>query len=333
MQLSFLSGIMGHEITLARRIFQLCTIQLQVNYISQLNSANVLEHVEQSHDLWGKGTSVSERHAKQLKRMSDAGPEMTFMSGIVNENGNLLASLKRYYFTLKVADKSYRCLGLGGVYTHKDHRKKSLAAQLIKTVCEESRARYGCSFALLFSDISPSYYEKFGFKATPANYWKIPSKESAASKTFELREATPQDLDALLKTYSKLLPPKSIHCERSEKTWRFFREINAIEKDFVLSVKNRDVGFLSYTVEPEYLWVSEALAIPEYLPELWAALQKIALEKKLIELKSWKLSSAYPQDAIVYERTKAIPMISELSDLKLSAEQLQHAYFAPPDHF
>jgi GNAT superfamily N-acetyltransferase len=82
------------------------------------------------------------------------------------EDGQLLASAKRYYLTLLIDGQLVPALGIGAVFTPPDRRGRGHAPALIERLCDDAR-KDGCRAALLFSEIGSKYYEQLGFTVIP----------------------------------------------------------------------------------------------------------------------------------------------------------------------
>lgn len=79
-------------------------------------------------------------------------------------NGELLASAKRYRLHVRIGGEPTACLGIGAVFTPPSRRGRGHAAALIEAMLAEAE-REGTPYALLFSEIDPSYYARLGFEA------------------------------------------------------------------------------------------------------------------------------------------------------------------------
>ena len=82
------------------------------------------------------------------------------------EDGELLASAKRYYLTLSIDNARVPALGIGAVFTPPERRGRGHAPALIERLCDDAR-KQGCRAALLFSEIGTTYYERLGFTVIP----------------------------------------------------------------------------------------------------------------------------------------------------------------------
>ena len=127
----------------------------------------ILEQIlDDSWPLWGDGLSreaYGRWNAAQLK--TPWGREHLARVALV-DNGRLLASAKRYRFTLSLDGRAVPALGIGAVFTPPTERGRGHAPRLIEHLCEEG-ARDGCALAMLFSEIGSTYYERFGFRVVP----------------------------------------------------------------------------------------------------------------------------------------------------------------------
>ena len=83
---------------------------------------------------------------------------------LLDEQGELLASLKRYRFDARVHGRSGTVAGLGAVFTPPDRRGRGHARTLIERVLEQERAA-GSLMAALFSEIGTGFYGRLGFSA------------------------------------------------------------------------------------------------------------------------------------------------------------------------
>jgi N-acetylglutamate synthase-like GNAT family acetyltransferase len=114
-------------------------------------------------DVWGKGESI-EGYLDSCRRS----PKYKKGEWYLLEHGEHgpIASLILFRFTGDSA-------GLGSIATVPEKRGQGFGAYLIKTMVEYLDLR--CTRAtFLFSDISPHYYARFGFRALPPEHQKHP---------------------------------------------------------------------------------------------------------------------------------------------------------------
>jgi len=96
-------------------------------------------------------TSWGARHLQRLGLVAD---------------GTLLASAKRYRVRMRVHGRAVDAIGIGAVFTPPELRGRGHATALLEHILEAGRAD-GAAMAMLFSEISPRYYERFGFSVVP----------------------------------------------------------------------------------------------------------------------------------------------------------------------
>ena len=307
-----------------------------MKYVQILKLTHLRQHIEQSHSLWGEHYTVEQRFEILLERIA---PRAFFLSGLVDSTGHLVASLKRYYFSLNLKGVSVPCVGLGAIYTDPASRKQGHAARLIQTVLQESRSEYHCGAAVLYSEIGESYYRKLGFVEAPAMSWTRAISNLPQGPGFAYEKAKPTDFSKLLKWYQDEACSYPIWTERTQDTWRLFRSVNEIGPEVLLFDGNEEIGYLSFSVHSKKNQLSiEEWSVPKEKREnLWATIRKIAEANKCNEVCGWHLPGRYCEIegvAKVSPRDLEIPMVISLnSEQNLSLYDLKSAYFVSPDHF
>lgn len=305
-------------------------------FVSELSPEQQEQHVRDSHSQWGRSASVEERLQLLQMRLKKHGPRLFSMSGLVNDDGKLVASLKKYYFTLKLDGAEGLCVGLGAVFTHPDFRRSGLAESMIRKVLENARLLEGCKFSMLYSDIHPTYYEKFGFQKTPSLNWVSQLNQlGIAASSLALRKATSADVEVMRGLFLKQGSASQGHVLRSQQSWTLFREINSITDDYVVEERGRAVGFLTTATVPAkgYLWIEDGFVEPGF--EIWPTISQLASKEGLSELRGWHTNAALrPPSATLSPREKQIPMIMDLErPNSIRSSVLSDTLFTPADHF
>jgi GNAT superfamily N-acetyltransferase len=85
---------------------------------------------------------------------------------LVNDEGDLLATAKRYRIDVRIDDRAGWMCGIGAVFTPVDRRGQGYASRLIEMMLAEAR-REGALLAALFSEIGIAFYKRLGFTAVP----------------------------------------------------------------------------------------------------------------------------------------------------------------------
>ena len=122
--------------------------------------------LDDTHELWSDGLS---RHAYgrfwQAQLTTPWGASRLTRWALVDA-GQVMASAKLYRFDAMLDGRAIQVAGIGAVFTPPAARRRGAAAELLTRLLERA-ARDGCDAALLFSEIGPDYYARFGFEKIP----------------------------------------------------------------------------------------------------------------------------------------------------------------------
>jgi len=125
--------------------------------------ADIPELLSFGYDAWGDGEPMTEF-------LESYNTDPNHLRGqrylIEDMGGNILANLNTLLLSKNV-------IGIASVATKPSMRKKGYAALLLKAVMELLKLENPSYTFLLFSEISPTYYETLGFKPLPAQYQKF----------------------------------------------------------------------------------------------------------------------------------------------------------------
>jgi GNAT superfamily N-acetyltransferase len=127
----------------------------------------VLEQVlHDTHAVWSDGLSrenYGKAWAAQLK--SPWGQHHLDRVALV-DGPHVLSSAKRYDLSVRVDGRIRRVLGIGAVFTAPAHRGRGCARELLTRMLDTAVTE-GQEFAILFSEISPAFYERLDFVPVP----------------------------------------------------------------------------------------------------------------------------------------------------------------------
>ena len=87
---------------------------------------------------------------------------------VLSKGDDLLSSLIAYDFGKEIA-------GIGSIATSENIRKQGYASKLISEVILHLEEQRGITTLFLYADISPAFYERFGFVRLPQNSQKYPN--------------------------------------------------------------------------------------------------------------------------------------------------------------
>src|SRR5688572_19894331 len=115
---------------------------------------------------------------------------------LVDDDGTLLASLKRYRYDVRLDGRAGWMCGLGAVFTPPDRRGRGYAAALIEQLLDRER-KEGALLATLFSEIGTSFYERVGFEAVPLGEVTVQVGGKEGAPAMLVRAGDERDLPAL----------------------------------------------------------------------------------------------------------------------------------------
>lgn len=132
-------------------------------------TGDLLEEIlDETYPMWGEGLERAAYSKYNQAQLATPWGATHLRRVALMDEGRLLATAKRYDLTARVDGQVVRMLGLGAVFTPEAHRGHGYAAELLRRMLLEA-ADEGFSVALLFSEISPRYYEHLGFRRLPVN--------------------------------------------------------------------------------------------------------------------------------------------------------------------
>jgi GNAT superfamily N-acetyltransferase len=129
----------------------------------------LLEQIlDETHPRWGEGLSRAAYGRYNAAQLHTPWGAAHLRRTALVEGDTLLATAKQYALRARLDGEPIALLGIGAVFTPVACRGHGYAGELLRrmlaTAADEG---YGC--ALLFSEISPRYYERLGFLPLPVN--------------------------------------------------------------------------------------------------------------------------------------------------------------------
>ncbi len=115
---------------------------------------------------------------------------------LVDDDGSLLASLKRYRYDVRIDQRDGWMCGIGAVFTPPDRRGRGHASALIERVLAKER-QAGALLAVLFSEIGTEYDEKLGFSAVALDEVTVNVKRKDGAPAMLVRAGGESDIAAL----------------------------------------------------------------------------------------------------------------------------------------
>lgn len=299
-----------------------------MRYLATLPEALIREACAQSHSYWGGSRSLEDYTSRNLSNLT-RGAGLVQFAGVVDEHGALQSALKRYtiHLSFPETEKPIKAVGLGAIFTAAQNRRKGAASVLIRETLSYARQE-GAEAALLFSDIAPSYYERFGFAAYPAIDRSLLVSELPLEGALSMRPITEAEEAACHQLCARSSLLEGARTAPSLEEWRFFRWRNAKNPALVLWERSSLVGYALLEADHDALWVNEWVAPNIPRDQMLATLRAAATGQNLSRIEGWlpKIPGLPWRETT---RTQAIPMLASLQGAPLPKE----ASFWSVDHF
>jgi predicted N-acetyltransferase YhbS len=220
--------------------------------------------LRESHALWGAGLSVADYVAMwEELATSPWGRARYAWRALVDEDGQVLSSLKLYRPMLGLDGATLRVSAIGAVFTPRRLRRRGLAATLIRECLDEAE-RDGDGAALLFTDIGTDYYRALGFTALPCEdvVGSLPGASAAKpDRGTTLRAMTHDDLPEVCRAHERVTAKRPIAVLRDRAHWEFlllragtfFRRLDGsdLARRFMIAMESgQPVGYVVGVVGP-----------------------------------------------------------------------------------
>ena len=147
-----------------------------------------------THPIWNEG--LTRRGYAQWNAGQQRTPwarEHLQRVALVDTAGELLATLKRYRYDVRLGGREGWLCGLGAVFTPPERRGQGHATALIEQVLDGAK-REGALAAGLFSEIDPAFYGRLGFSAVPLDEVTVNIARKDGSPAMLVRAGDDRDL-------------------------------------------------------------------------------------------------------------------------------------------
>lgn len=195
------------------------------------------------------------------------------------DSGRLLASAKRYRFSVQLDGRQISALGIGAVFTPPSQRGRGHAARLVEQLCAEARVD-GCGLAMLFSEIGSSYYERLGFRIVPHATSDVTITAKGGAPAVLVRAGEQRDAASVAETHVRRVAQ-----------YRFGLLADADQVNYAVAKKRLLAGFdTSGRRTVEYFVTEEGYQAVAYV------LIQVTRPQQTGEPESWSLSSCGDRD-------------------------------------
>ena len=182
----------------------------------------VLEQVlNDTFPLWNDGLT-REHYAKAWTAQLKTAWGQAHLDRVALVDGpHVMCSAKRYDLSLRLDGRIRRALGIGAVFTPPAHRGRGCARELLTRMLDTAVTE-GQEFAMLFSEISPAFYERLDFVPVPLveSTFEVDRKRGGAPAML-VRSGDDTDLPAIVEMSAARSASARLALERSEDFVRY----------------------------------------------------------------------------------------------------------------
>lgn len=181
----------------------------------------VLDHIlRDTYPIWGGGLSLDAYTRFQVGQRRTAWGATHIERVALMDGTRLLASAKRYDLTARVDGRIRRVLGIGAVFTARELRGRGAASALIAHLVDAANTE-GYEFALLFSDIGPSLYERLDFVPVPLDSATLTVKPFTGPPATLVRSGEDRDIGHITELCATRAAKARFALDRSEDFIRY----------------------------------------------------------------------------------------------------------------
>jgi predicted acetyltransferase len=295
------------------------------------SSEERIEAYRNVHDVWGGGLDL-EAH---LRRRS-GNPKFNNATWYVGcLDGRVVTACGCYHVSVRIDGAVERACAIGSVHTLADFRGRGFAPRML-AFAESQEQAVGKTFSLLYSDISPGYYARLGYRLCPAAKGTINPDEAtpAASAPCSLIRFQPGDeLPALLDLYDRGHARHALSIARSPDYWRYLIVQDPQDEFYFADVGGRRAGYVRLGFRPSRVVIRDLSLIDEsneVEQGLYSAVIALCKARGAESVSGWMPSDAASRELFqVTDRAQELTMIKPL----VARIQVEERHCQAAEHF
>jgi predicted N-acetyltransferase YhbS len=136
------------------------------------------------------------------------------------ESGRVVCSAKRYALSARIEGRIRRVVGIGAVFTAPEKRGFGQAQRLLETLLETAEAE-GFEYAMLFSEIDPSFYQRLDFVPVPLLESRLEVQRKGGSPAVLVRAGEDRDIPSVAEMSARRSEGARLALDRSEDWIRY----------------------------------------------------------------------------------------------------------------
>jgi predicted N-acetyltransferase YhbS len=176
--------------------------------------------LEDTYPQWNDGLAP-ERYARfwEAQRRTPWGSTHLDRVALV-EGGRVVSSAKRYELSARLEGRIRRVLGIGAVFTPPEKRGLGWAQRLLTMLLEAAEAE-GIEYAMLFSEIDPSFYQRLDFVPVPVLGSRLEVQLKGGSPAVLVRAGEDRDIPYVAEMSARRAQGARFALDRSEDWIRY----------------------------------------------------------------------------------------------------------------
>lgn len=306
--------------------------------IRPANDKDRLATLENTWRHWGGGLTRDEFFENRLN--SPQFQRSRRFVGLIDDE--VVVSLAAYTCRFQLQGDLLDGVAIGSVYTKEDHRGHGYASQLMSYV-DRIHTTGGAKLSVLYSDISPQFYERLGYVTCPS--WKgdvaIEPNRPAPAGGWQLQAFDPTSALFKLETlYREDYGSVPLYIERDLAYWKFTLDYRKDDQFYwFLDGEGQTQGYvrLALSKQQEMHIVDHAFSARSDKVELalYLAVKHLAAEQSAHSIHTWIPNSPVAQACFkVQPRQDEITMIKALDPRTVVSPAAIEAaqYFHEVDH-
>jgi predicted acetyltransferase len=312
------------------------TDNLELHAASAVERAQAFANV---HEVWPSDPNPEEHLRRRL-----ANPKYENATWYVGTlDGRVVAACGCYHVSVRIDGVVEPACAVGAVHTLPEFRGRGFAPRVL-AFAEDQERRVGKTFSLLYSDISPAYYERLGYRrCVAAQGWVNPAESKAelslAARLFRFQPfERASSLSTLIELYDGAHKRLPLSIARSSDYWRYLLTQSPEDEFYFDITHGKPWGYVRLGIRPDRIVVRD-IALwdddDESIRDLYAAVIGLAKKRGAARVGGWMPADAVCRDLFdVSDRVQELTMIKPLVDrIKIEERHCQAAqHFHEIDH-
>lgn len=224
--------------------------------------------LEESFPLWGEGLTYTDycRYWDAQQRTPWGASHLDRVA-LVEDNA-VTSSAKRYDLSARLDGRIRRVLGIGAVFTSPGRRGRGGAQRLLRSMLETAEAE-GFEFAMLFSEIERSFYERLDFVPVPLVESRVRVRTGRGAPAVLMRAGDDRDIPAIAEISASRSANARLALDRNEDWIRYgitkrrlfagFGTPGRLEIEFLVTEEGHNaVAYLLCSVTGTHWYIEDA---------------------------------------------------------------------------